>query len=90
MKKYRAVLGVACTIIALTLVGVILTRGVHFDILQPAGDIARQQRDLMVITLGQIRQMKSLLVEQPVQFSLRIPLLMGITLGQLCLTYPGL
>ena len=52
MKKYRVVLGVACTIIALTLVGVILTRGVHFDILQPAGDIARQQRDLIAITLG--------------------------------------
>ena len=52
MKKYRVVLGVAFTIVALVLVGVILTRGVHFDILQPAGDIARQQRDLLVITLG--------------------------------------
>ncbi len=52
MKKYRVVLGVAFAIVALTLVGVILTHGVHFDILQPAGDIAVQQRNLIVITLG--------------------------------------
>ena len=52
MKKYRVVLGVAFTIIALTLVGIILTHGVHFDILQPAGDIAVQQRDLMITVLG--------------------------------------
>lgn len=53
MKKYRVVLGVAFTIIALTLAGVLsATRGVHFDILQPAGDIAVQQRNLMVTVLG--------------------------------------
>jgi len=54
MKKYRVVLGVAFVITALVLLGVILLRGVHFDILQPAGDIARQQRDLMVIVLSLI------------------------------------
>lgn len=52
MKKYRAVLGVAFVVAALALLGSILLRDVHFDILQPAGNIAKQQRDLIVFTLG--------------------------------------
>ena len=45
-------LGVAFVVVALVLLGIILVHNVHFDILQPAGDIAKQQRNLMVFTLG--------------------------------------
>ena len=52
MNKYRAVIGVAVAIVALTLVGYFLLRGVHFDSLQPAGDIAKQQRNVLAFTLA--------------------------------------
>lgn len=48
MKKYRVVMGVAFVVAALALTGVLLLRGVHFDVLQPAGDIAKQQRNILV------------------------------------------
>mgnify|MGYP003543087158 CR=1 FL=1 len=48
MKKYRAVIGVACVVVALSLVGYLLVRDTQFAILQPAGDIAKQQRDLLI------------------------------------------
>lgn len=48
MKKYRVVIGVACVVTALIAVGYFLVRGVHFDVLQPAGNIAEQQRNLLV------------------------------------------
>lgn len=48
MKKYRVVIWVTCVVVALSLVGYLLVRDVHFDMLQPAGDIAKQQRDLLV------------------------------------------
>lgn len=52
MKKYRAVFGVASTIVILSLLGYLLVRsGTRYDILQPMGDIARQQRDLLYFAL---------------------------------------
>lgn len=52
MKKYRVVFGVASTVIVLTLLGYLLVRsGSRYDILQPMGDIARQQRDLLYFAL---------------------------------------
>lgn len=48
MKKYRVVIGVTFVVAVLTIVGVLLLRGVHFDVLQPAGDIAKQQRNILV------------------------------------------
>lgn len=51
MKKYRTLIGVALTISLLALGGYLLVRGVHFDVMQPAGDIAKQQRSLILFTL---------------------------------------
>ena len=51
MKQYRVVFGVASAVVILTLLGYLLVRGVHFDVLQPMGSIAKQQRDLLVFTL---------------------------------------
>jgi cytochrome o ubiquinol oxidase subunit 2 len=48
MKKYRALIGVACAIIALIVLGFFLLRGVQFDVIQPSGDIAKQQRTLLI------------------------------------------
>lgn len=51
MKKYRVVFGVASVSIILTLLGYLLVRDAHFDVLQPMGSIAKQQRDLLVFVL---------------------------------------
>ena len=48
MKKYRVVIGVACVLVVLVAMGYFLLRGAHFDVLQPAGDIAKQQRNLLI------------------------------------------
>lgn len=48
MKKYRVVIGVACVVVFLLSVGFFLVKGAHFDVLQPSGDIAKQQRNLLV------------------------------------------
>lgn len=47
MKKYRVVMGVAFVIAALALTGILLLRGVQMDVLNPAGDIAKQQRNIL-------------------------------------------
>lgn len=51
MKKYRVMFGVAATIIILSLLGYLLARTGHYDILQPMGDIAKQQRNLLYFAL---------------------------------------
>lgn len=48
MKKYRVVIGVACVIALFTLGGYLLLRGVQMDVLNPAGDIAKQQKNLLL------------------------------------------
>ncbi len=48
MKKYRVVIGVACVVVFLLSVGFFLVKDAHFDVLQPSGDIAKQQRNLLV------------------------------------------
>lgn len=48
MKKYRVVIGVASVIALLVLGGYFLLRGVQIDVLNPAGDIAKQQKNLLV------------------------------------------
>lgn len=48
MRKYRAVFLVGSTIVALVLLGYILLHNVHFAVLQPAGDVAKQQSALMI------------------------------------------
>lgn len=52
MKKYRAVVLVACTIIALVVLGYLLTRGAHFDVLQPAGAVAKSEKSLMIFAFS--------------------------------------
>lgn len=51
MKKYRVVFGIASAVVILTLIGYLLVRDAHFDVLQPMGSIAKQQRDLLVFVL---------------------------------------
>ena len=51
MKRYRIVYLVACTVIALTLLGIWLVHGVHFDVLAPSGAIAEQQKSLLLFAL---------------------------------------
>ncbi len=52
MKKYRVVFGVASTVIILTLLGWLLASSAsRYDILQPMGDIAMQQRNLLYFAL---------------------------------------
>lgn len=51
MKQYRVVFGVASTAIILVLLAYLLLRTAHYDILQPMGSIARQQRDLLYFAL---------------------------------------
>lgn len=48
MKKYRAVIGVACAGIGVIVLGFFLLRGVQIDVLQPSGDIAKQQSVLLL------------------------------------------
>lgn len=43
---------VACTIIALVALGYILTRGAHFDVLQPAGQVAKSQKSLLIFAFS--------------------------------------
>jgi cytochrome o ubiquinol oxidase subunit 2 len=52
MKKYRAVVLVACTIIALVTLGYLLVRGAHFDVLQPAGAVAKSEKSLMIFAFS--------------------------------------
>ena len=51
MKKYRAVFGVASVSIILLLLGYLLVRGVHFDVLMPMGAVAKEQRNLLYFAL---------------------------------------
>lgn len=43
---------VACTIVALVILGYLLTRGAHFDVLQPAGQVAKSQKSLLIFAFG--------------------------------------
>ena len=52
MKKYRPVFLVACTVVALSLIGYMLLRDAHFPILQPSGDIASQEANLLILAFG--------------------------------------
>ena len=42
----------ACTIVALVILGYLLTRGAHFDVLQPAGQVAKSQKSLLIFAFG--------------------------------------
>lgn len=48
MKKYRVVIWVAAVSMLLVVGGYFLVKGAHFDVLQPAGSIAKQQRDILL------------------------------------------
>ena len=52
MKKYRVVFLVACTIVALLLVGYMLLRDAHFPILQPSGEVATHEANLLIFAFG--------------------------------------
>lgn len=43
---------VACTIVALVALGYLLTRGAHFDVLQPAGQVAKSQKSLLIFAFS--------------------------------------
>lgn len=65
MKKYRPIFLVVCTVVILAFVGYLLVRNAHFDVLQPTGTIAKQQKNLLIGALG-----LSALVVIPVFFML--------------------
>lgn len=48
MKKYRAVFLVVSTIIALVMLGYILVHNVHFALLQPSGQVADHESQLLI------------------------------------------
>lgn len=52
MKKYRAVFLVASTVLVLILVGYLLVRNVHFAVLQPDGDVAKQESSLLTFAFS--------------------------------------
>lgn len=43
---------VACTVIALVTLGYLLVRGAHFDVLQPAGAVAKSEKSLMIFAFS--------------------------------------
>lgn len=51
MKRYKVPMVVSLVASALIVLGWLLVRNVHFDILQPMGDIALQQRNLLYFAL---------------------------------------
>ena len=42
----------ACTVFALVVLGYLLVRGVHFDVLQPAGAVAKSEKSLMIFAFS--------------------------------------
>ncbi len=51
MKQYRVVFGVMVSVVILALLGFLLARTAHYDILQPMGAVAKEQRNLLYFTL---------------------------------------
>ena len=51
MKRYKVPMVVSLVVSALIVLGWLLVRNAHFDILQPMGDIALQQRNLLYFAL---------------------------------------
>ncbi|MEO8691542.1 MAG: cytochrome c oxidase subunit II transmembrane domain-containing protein [Candidatus Saccharimonas sp.] len=51
MKRYRPIYIIACVFISFVLLGWWLLSSVHFDVLQPSGAIAKQQRSLLFFAL---------------------------------------
>lgn len=52
MKKYRGLVIVILTVIGLVAVGVYLLRETHFDLFSVGGEVARQERDILIFTLA--------------------------------------
>lgn len=52
MKKYRAVFLVVCTTVALVILGCILLRGKHLPLLQPSGQVAQHEANLLIFAFS--------------------------------------
>lgn len=52
MKKYRVVFLVVCTIIALAIAGYMLLRDAHMPILNPSGEVARHEANILVFAFS--------------------------------------